>query len=80
MYCVEGPDLGSDSTSSSAVVDMSPERLYEHIRQRPPRNCATKVYSQFDGLNEQDPIELSGSYLVCMGKLEWLGYNLVKVA
>jgi len=33
----------------------------------------------FDAVNEGDLLELSGSYLV-WGKLEWLGYNLVKVA
>jgi len=33
----------------------------------------------FDALNERDHLELSGTHLV-LGKLEWLGYNLVNVA
>jgi len=35
--------------------------------------------SPFDALDESDPLELSGSYLV-WDKLEWLGYNLMKIA
>jgi len=35
----------------------------------------------FDAVSERDPLELLGSYLVWeLGKLEWLGYNLVKFA
>jgi len=59
-------------SKSSASADMPPERLYERILQRTPRN----VSPTFSVLNEQDPPELSGSYLVPHGKL---GYNLVKV-
>jgi len=33
----------------------------------------------FDALNERDPLELS-RFVFDMGKLEWLGYNLVKIA
>jgi len=43
---------------------MPPERLYERIRQRPPRNCENNVSPTFETLNEVDPLELSGSYLV----------------
>jgi len=53
-----------NSSKSSAVVDMLPKRLYDSIRQRPPRNCVNNVSPTFDALNEGDPVELSGSYLV----------------
>jgi len=37
---------------SSAVADMPPERLYERIRQRPPRNCENNASQTLDALDE----------------------------
>jgi len=54
------------------------ERSCERIRQKPPRNRENKVHATFDALDEEDPLELWGLY--GMGKLRWLGYNLVKIA
>jgi len=34
---------------------MSPKRLYENIRQRPPCNCENNVFPTFDALNEGIP-------------------------
>jgi len=68
----------TDNHKSSAVADMLPKRLYKYIRQRPPRNCDNNVSPTFDALDEGDPLELWGSYLV-RRKLEWLRYNMVKV-
>jgi len=70
------------ATRSSALADMPPERLYERIRQRPPRIGRTLrllvmplMPLAFDALNEEDPLKL-----FVTAKLEWLSYNLVKVA
>jgi len=63
----------------SAVADMPPKCLYECIRQRPPRDCENNVSPTFDALVRG----ISSSYIgfvFGMRKLEWLGYNLVKVA
>jgi len=61
-------------TNVSAVADMPPKCLYEHIRQRPPYNCENNISATFDALYEEDPFKLSGSYF--MAKLEWLGSTI----
>jgi len=46
------------------------ERLYERIRQGPPRNCENNVSPTFDALSDGDPLKLSGFYLSTHSALE----------
>jgi len=67
------------STSGTAVADMLPQTLYEHIYQKPPKICEKNISPTFDALNEGGSPRTIG-FMFGTGKLEWLGYNLVKFA
>jgi len=78
LFTVYSPDFAvltsllSDALNEGIPIRYHwlPERFYESIRQRPPRDCETSLSPTSVTLNERDPLNLSSSFGV--GKLSCL--------